>query len=216
MKAARQVALAIYSLCLVAFAALLIVLAWDDQTQLDIDLGGFRLVSFVDAGSLERWLFTGLMVLVAWLGILTLVLAVVRQGRPVRDRIMVTRPDGVRLEVTAAAAAGAVRSEVEMLPDVAGADAAAYFMDDAAHIAVDLTPQPWARLEHVPAAVNAAATRVLGERFNIPLGAPVDLRIQPAEGAAGYVRDRQPLPPRHPEDVPPPPRNLRFPADDGG
>lgn len=214
MNTARQVTLAAYSLLLVAFCALLIVLAWDDSTQLDIDLGGFRLVSFVDAGSVERWLFTGLMVLVAWLGILTLVLAVVRPGRPIRDRIMVTQPDGVRLEVTAAAAAAAVREEVSMLPDVAVAAASTHFIDDAAHVAVELTPQPWARLEHVPAAVNAAATRVLRERFNLTLAEPVDLRMQPPDGSSGYARERQPLPPRHPEDIPAPTRSLRFPADD--
>lgn len=215
MNTARQVALVLYSVLLVAFAALLIVLAWDDQTQLDIDLGGFRLVSFIDAGSLERWLFTGLMVLVAWLGILTLVLAVVRGGRPVRDRIMVTQPGGVRLEVTAAAAADAVRSEVALLPDVAAASAAAYFSGDAAHIAVEITPHPWARLDHVPVAVNAAASRALRERFNLSLGEPVDLRVHAPEGGAAYAPDRRPLPARHPEDVPPPPKTLRFPADDG-
>lgn len=213
MTTARRAALAIYSLALIAFCALLVVLAWEDRKQLDLDLGGFRLVAFVDAGTTERWLFTGLMFLVAWLGVLTFLIAVIRPAKRIRDRIMVTQVDGTRLEVTAAGVAGAIREEVSLLPDVAAAEAAAHFVDDAAHVAVDVTPRPWARPELVPAAVNAAAIRTLRDRFNLAMASPVDLRIRPVDGAGAFVRERDPLPPRHPEDTPPPPRSLRFPPD---
>lgn len=213
MSIARRASLAVYSLALIAFCALLVVLAWEDNKQLDLDLGGFRFVAFVDAGTTERWLFTGLMFLVAWLGVLTLLIAAVRPGKRIRDRIMVTQVDGTRLEVTAAGVSGAIREEVSLLPDIVAAEAAAHFVDDAAHIAVDVTPQPWARQELVPAAVNATAMRTLRDRFNVALASPVDLRIRPVDGAAAFVRERDPLPPRHPEDTPPPPRSLRFPPD---
>jgi hypothetical protein len=210
----RRALLAGYSVLLVGFAVLMIVLAWNDGRQLDIDLGGFRLVSFIDTGGADRILFTGLMFFIAWFALITLVVALVADRPRYRDRLVVRMADG-NITLTADMVATMIREEVERLPAVRQAFVAVRFNHDQVEPDITLVLEPGSRVDHAVNAVQITARETLADRFGLSV-APAGISL--ASGSRpGDERPYAPPPPPlavrrivRPNDG-----NLEFPVDDG-
>ena len=209
----RRGLLAVYSALFVGLAALLIVLAWNDQQQLDLDLSGFRLVSFIETSGAERLLFTGLMFFVAWFALITLAIALVPDRQRYRETLTVQTPGG-SLTLTPEMVATVLRDELERLPSVLQAHPSVRVTKDA--VEPDLTIV-LADGTNVPNAVNAVqvtAGETLRERFGVRM-LQAGVSIAPPPGGGGASRFAPPPPPIAVRRiVRPNDGNLEFPADD--
>lgn len=211
----RRGILAGYSILFAGLAVLLIVLAWNDGRQLDIDLGGFQLVSFIESGGADRILFTGLMFFVAWFALITLVIAVIPERPRYRDHLVVHTPGG-DVTLTAEMVATIIREEVERLPGVRQAHAAVRFVGDAVEPDITLTLEPGTGVPHAVNAAQITARHALEDRFGVKvLPAGISLATgAPLIGDSPYAPPPPPLAVRR--IVRPNDGNLEFPADDGG
>lgn len=203
MNELRRTLLAGYSALLVLLCAGLAVLAWDQAHQFDIDLGGFRLVAGVSAGTAEKWMFTVFLGCIALFGLLTFFVALV--GGPRRhDVAVVAQPDGSELQVTAVAAANVARDAIERLPDVRRSRVAVRFARDRAEVDVTAGLHPLARPEHMAGAISHTVARALDEHFGLELARPPAVRI-------AFDGPHEPL-----SGTPPPPAEARHLAMPGG
>jgi hypothetical protein len=210
----RRGLLAFYSALVVGLAALLIVLAWNDQQQLDIDLGGFRLVSFIETGGADRILFTGLMFFIAWFGLISLALALVPDRQRYREYLVVDTPGG-KMTITAAMVSTVLREELERLPGVLQAAPAVRFTKDAVEPDITLTLGPGTNVIHAVNAVQLTAEQTLRERFGVNM-LPAGISLAPLsnEQAAGQTFAPPPPPLAVRRVVRPNDGNLEFPVDD--
>jgi hypothetical protein len=210
----RRGLLAGYSLLLVGFSVLMIVLAWNEGRQLDIDLGGFRLVSFIDTGGANRVLFTGLMFFIAWFALITFVVALVADRPRYRDTLVVRMADG-KVTLTADMVATMIREEVERLPSVRQAFVAVRFNHDRVEPDITLVLEPGSRVDHTVNAVQITTRETLGDRFGIsvlPAGISLASGVRPGDERP-YAPPPPPLAVRR--LVRPNDGNLEFPVDDG-
>jgi hypothetical protein len=210
----RRALLAFYSLLFAGLAALLIVLAWDGDSQLDLDLSGFRLVSFIETSGADRLLFTGLMFFIAWFALITLAMAVFREKPRYRDELVVSGPEGT-VTLTRDAVSAVLREEIEMLPVVREAFPAVRFTKDAVETDITLVLEPGANLSHAVNAVTLTAGRTISERFGARL-LPPGISVASGRGEAGSTAFTPPPPPMAVRRiVRPNDGQLEFPVDDG-
>lgn len=201
MNDLRRTLLAGYSALLVLACAGLAALAWDQAHQLDIDLGGFRMVAGVSSGTAEKWIFTLLLACVALFGLLTFFIALV--GGPRRHDIAVVRQaDGSELQVTSEAAARIAKDAVDRLPDVRRSRVAVRFVRDRADVQVTAGLHPLARPEHMAGAIAHTIGVALEEQFGLQLANQPVVRI-------AFDAPHEPLPGMPP---PPEPRTLVLPG----
>jgi len=210
----RRSLLAVYSLLIVGFAALLVVLAWNDGKQLDIDLGGFRLVSFIDADGADRILFTGLMFFIAWFALMSFVIALLPDRPRYSDRLVVRMGDG-EMTLTAPMVATIIREEVERLPLARQALATVRFTKDAVEPDITVVVAPGAAVSHVVNAVQITARQTLEDRFGVKVLQPGVSIASAAPGSDDVPYAPPPPPLAVRRVVRPNDGNLEFPVDDG-
>ena len=164
MSDLRRVALAIYSALALALCLGLVALAWDEGRQLDLDLGNFRLVSFIDAGTAAKWMFTVVLGLFAALAGLTFVLAAFPESRARRGTVQLKQPGGARIEVDTGTLETIVKEEVERLPDVRLAQARVRVEGNALETDLAMIVEHGANIAHVSAAAaHTAASALAGQ-----------------------------------------------------
>ncbi len=157
----RRVALAIYSALALALCLGLVALTWDEGRQLDIGLGSFRFVSFIDAGSAAKWLLTLALGLVAALAGLTFVLAALPERRARSGAVRLKQSDGSRVEVDTATLETIIKEEVERLPDVRMVQARVRLEGGALETDLALIIEHGANITHVTAAAAHTAANAL-------------------------------------------------------
>lgn len=162
MNDVRRGLLVLYGLLLVVACVAVIGLVWDEGRQFDIDLTNFRAVAFVDVTGGARLAFTVFMGLLASLGLLTVMIALIPSGGGARARALhVTGPGGERVEITASALEMNLRNEVEGLPDVVQAWPRVRFGGKAVHTDIAVSIQPGANIAYVSGAAAHTATAML-------------------------------------------------------
>jgi hypothetical protein len=212
----RRALLAFYSIVMVALAVLLIVLAWDDSRQLDINLDEFRLVAFIDAEGASRILFTGLMFMFAWFALITLAMALVPDRQRYRDHMVVDTAAG-EMTITADMVSSVIREEVERLPGVMQAFPNVRFTKDSVEPDITLVLEPGTNVTNSVNAVAITAERAVNDRFGVRMTQPgISLAAPSQEQVVGAPSFSPPPPPLAVRRVVRPnDGNLEFPGDDG-
>ena len=77
MNGMRRFFLALYSLLLIAACGGLIVLAWNEEQMLDLQVRDFNVVAFIDAPTSHQAAFTAMLAPFILLGLITFVIALV-------------------------------------------------------------------------------------------------------------------------------------------
>ena len=170
MNEFRRGLLVVYGLLLVAACLAVIGLAWDEGRQFDIDLTNFRSVAYVEVSGGARLAFTFFLALVAFVGLLSVFIALLPSGARARS-LRVTGPGGEQVEITVSALEMNLREEVEGLPDVVQAWPRVRLGGKAVHTENVVSIQPGANIAYVTGAVAHTAMAMLREQ-----AAPLDVR----------------------------------------
>jgi hypothetical protein len=181
----RRTLLVVYSLLLLAACAGLAVLAWNEDQQLDLDIGDFNLVAFIAADDAEKVALTAVLGVVALFSVLSVLVAVAGDtpGRR-RGNLRIRQSDGGTVEVTAVALEGIIRAELEALPDVRQATPRVRVDGGAVDSEVDVAIEPSANIAHVTSAVAGATARALREQVGVAEVHRPNIRITYDELAA--------------------------------
>lgn len=225
MNGLRRVLLAGYSVTFVAACGGLIVLAWNQDQQLDLNTSGFRLVSSISADNAEKWIFTLLMLCLALFGVLTFLLAVSpasAEGR--KGTLRMKQADGGSVEVTADAIESLLRDELEHLPEIRQADPRVKLAGGAVETSITAVIEPSASIAHVTNLIAVTTGTTLREQVGVTNVRRPAVRIQYDEMSARPVstRSRAPRYPTVPgpaplatEPWPEPPADLNPPVRPG-
>jgi|GEM_PF-3417377 len=191
MNALRRIVLAVYSVLLVAACLGLALLAWNQDKQLDIDLENFRLTAAITSGDTEKWLFTAFLVCVGLFGVLTLVLAFLRdRAGSGRGTLRLRQADGGTVEVTAGALEALIRDELERLPEIRQADPEVRVVKDAVSTDITTVIEPNVSIAHVTNLVAVTTASTLREQVGVTNVRRPNVRILYDEAAARPVAPR--------------------------
>lgn len=206
MNGLRRVLLALYSLLFVAACGGLVVLAWNQDQQLDLNPGGFRLVASISADNAEKWIFTLLMACLVMFGLLTFLLSVspASSGGRRGGTLRMKQADGGSVEVTSDAIESLLRDELEHLPEIRQADPRVKLAGGGAvDTAITAVIEPSASIAHVTNLIAVTTTTTLREQVGVTNVRRPSVRIQYDEMSARPISTRARIP-RY-ETVPGPP-----------
>jgi len=163
-----RIVLAIYSLLWIAACAGLGVLLWNDDEMLDLEFRDLGLSAFFVAedADLERGVLTAILALAGVLGLLTLFLALRRQG-PSRGALRMRQQDGGVVEVTATAIESLLKGELEQLPEVRQADVKVRLRGGVVDTGISTLIEPSASIAHVTASVGETVATVLKDQVGV-------------------------------------------------
>lgn len=192
MNVLRRVLLAVYSVLLIAACVGLAVLAWNQDQQLDISPGDFRLLASINSSDGAKWLFTLLMGLIALFGLLTLLLAVMRGRAGQRGRLRLRQNDGGTVEVTSDALESLLRDELERLPEIRRADPQVRLgRGGAVDTDVRAVIEPSASIAHVTNLIGVTTSSALREQVGVTNVHRPNVRIEYDEMNARPVAVRE-------------------------
>ncbi len=209
MNALSRAFLAIYSLIWIGACAGVGVLLWKDAEMLDLSVRGLTMRAFFEVkdASVERGLLTALLVLLAMIGLITLVLAFMRPG-PAKGTLRMRQQDGGVVEVTTTAIQSLLESELGKLPEVRQASVRVKLTGGAVDTDVTASIEPSASIANVTTAVGQMTAQVLKEQVGVTAVRRPVVRIRYDEIAARPVpverRGAAPSAPVPPPPVPPP------------
>lgn len=216
MNGTRRFVLVVYSLLLIAAAGGLIALAWTQDKKLDLTVQSFNLQAAVTSSDTAKYVVTLILGLVALIGFLTLVIAVLRDtpGRS-RGTLRLKQTDGGTVEVTAVAIENLLRDELERLPEVRRVVPRVQVNAGAVDTFLDATIEPSASIAHVTTILAQGVGTVLRDQVGVTNVRRPNVRISYDEANARPVR--QPArsgPPANPvpasqfePPLPPPPQS---------
>jgi hypothetical protein len=199
VNALRRILLAIYSLILLVAAAGLGVLAWNQDEQLDLEIGDLNLQAFIESGDTAKWILTGALAAIGLLAIITLLIALWprRQGR--RNALRIRQSDGGTIEVTASAIEALLKDELESLPEVQSVKPRVSLSGGAVDTFLDAQIEPSASIANTTRLLGSTVDEVLKEQLGVTAVRRPVVRISYDEMAA------RPVPARRNRGMPPAP-----------
>jgi hypothetical protein len=226
MNGLRRALLILYSLLLIAAAGGLIALAWTQDKKLDIKVQSFNLQALVSSSDNAKYLATAAFGAIALVGLITLIVAVLRDGGggTSKGTLRMRQADGGTVEVTAVAIENLLRDELGRLPEIRRVTAKVRLNAGAVDTFLDATIEPSASISHVTAVLGEGVASVLRDQVGVTNIRRPSVRINYGEMNAGPVTSAPrgsgaaPLPPEPP--LPPPPEHavtstLQAGEDDG-
>ena len=190
----------------IAAATSLIILAWNSDEMIDVDVKDFTFQAFVEVGDAERWGMTLVVGALALVGVAALLIAVLpgrtRVGRGV---LRLRQSDGGVVEVSNEALEGLLVDELEQLSEVRNASAAIRVRSGAISTDLDLVVAPGARIADVTSVVGARLTEVFRDQVGVTNVHRPLVRIAYDAGVAGASPPGA-GPVSAPAPLPPPPQ----------
>jgi len=221
MNGLRRTFLAVYSILLIAAAGGIIALAWNQDQQLDLEIGSLNLTSAIVSSDGAKWAATAVLGAVALLGLLTLVMAVSRGGgrSASKGTLRMRQADGGTVEVTGAAIENLLREELEQLPEVRRVDPRVRLAGGAIETSLEATIEPSASIAHATNLLSQGVANVLKEQVGVTNIRRPTIKINYEEMGARPVGTRgmetmgtSPAGRRSIESEDTPPRGLDFDA----
>jgi len=174
MNIVRRFFLALWSLLLIAAAAGLGVLAWQDSRQLDLAVGEFNLQAFIEVDGWERAVFTAILAASGLIGLFALVTAFVpsraassTRGSASKGVLRLHQADGGTVEVPASAIESLLRDELQEQPEIRKATPHVSVAGDAVTIVLDLVIEPSASIAHVTSLASSICSQTLKEQVGV-------------------------------------------------
>lgn len=213
MNALRRILLILYSLLLLAALGGAGALAWNQDEQLDLEVRDLNIQALVDAEDAEKYVLTAILVAIAFLAILTLLIALWPARTRSRGALRIRQSDGGTVEVTSEAIESLLRDEVESLPEVQSAKARVSLTGGAVDTHFDVQIEPSASIAHVTRLLGATVEETLRDQVGVTAIRRPVIRISYDEMAARPVPVKRPrsvapapeLRPQHPPEPPRPP-----------
>jgi len=185
MNGLRRVVLVLYSLLLIAACGGITALAWNQDRKLDLNAGNFNLQAFVASTDTARWYVTAILVVVAIVGLLTLLLAVMRSGSgSAKGSLRMRQADGGTLEVTTASIENLLRGELEQIPEVRSVNPRVRLAGGAVETSLDATIEPSASIAHATTVLAQGVANVLREQVGVTNVRRPNIRIHYDEANA--------------------------------
>lgn len=189
MNALRRFCLAIYSLLLIAAAGALIALTWADNQQFDWTIGGWNFQALVNSSNGGKIIFTIILAVIAFIGLLTLILAVFRDSvRNQRGALRLRQSDGGTIEVTGRAIESLLRDELQRLPDVRSVDPHVRLVGGAVDTNLAAVIAPTANIATVTSTLSQGVSNILRDQVGVTNVRRPSIRIE-QDAAPDYGRD---------------------------
>ncbi len=168
MNGLRRALLIVYSLLLIAAAGGLIALAWTQDKKLDLTARSFNLQAMVSSSDNARYAATAVFGAVALVGLITLMVAVLREGGGTsKGALRMRQADGGTVEVTAVAIENLLRDELERLPEVRRVVPRVRLNAGAVDTFLDATIEPSASIAHVTTVLGQGVAGVLRDQVGV-------------------------------------------------
>lgn len=169
MNELRRVLLVVYSLLLIGAAGGFIALAWTQDKKLDLKVRSFNLQALVSSSDQAKYVATGMFAAVAIIGLITLIIAVSRDGQGARSKgtLRMRQSDGGTVEVTAVAIESLLRDELERLPEIRRANPRVRLNAGAVDTFIDATIEPTASIAHVTNVLGQSVAAVLRDQVGV-------------------------------------------------
>jgi len=194
VNALRRILLIVYSLLLVAAAAGVGALAWNQDEQLDLDIGDLNVQALVNADDTEKWLLTGVLGLIGLFALLTFLIAIWPRRAKSRGALRIRQADGGTVEVTAEAIESLIRDDLEALPEVQKATPRVSLAGGAVDTYLDVQIEPSASIAHATKLLGSTVEQVLREQVGVTAVRKPTIRITYDEMAARPVAQRARVP----------------------
>ncbi len=213
MNLARRGLLFLFGAFWIAAATSLIILAWNSDEMIDVDVKDFTLQAFVEVGDAERWGMTLVVGALALVGVAALLVAVLPgRTRVGRGLLRLRQSDGGVVEVSNEALEGLLVDELEQLAEVRNASAAIRVRSGAISTDLDLVVAPGARIADVTSVVGTRLTEVFRDQVGVANVHRPLVRIAYDSGVAGA--SPRPGAVSAPAPLPPPPQPPSAEGDD--
>ncbi len=169
MNAVRRLLLALYSLVFLAAIGGVVALAWNQNEQLDLNIGDLNMQAFVDATDDAKYALTAVLAGLALVALITLLIAVwpKRSGYSSKGTMRIRQADGGTVEVTAAAIESLLRGELEALPEVRSASPRVKLSGGAVDTYLDANIEPSASISQATKLLGSTVEEVLREHVGV-------------------------------------------------
>lgn len=167
MNGMRRFFLALYSLVLIAACGGLIVLAWNEEQMLDIQVRDFNAVAFIDAPTSHQIAFTAMLGPFILLGLITFLIALVTPSGGAGSRLRLRQADGGTVEVTAASLESLLRDELQRLPEIRQARPRVRLAGGAIDSEIAVVIEPSASIAQVTSLITQTTGQVLKEQVGV-------------------------------------------------
>ena len=203
MNTLRRSLLVIYSLLLLAAAAGVGMLAWNQDDQLDLTVQDLNVQALVTADDAEKYLLTAILGVIAFVALVTFIVAVWPHRTRSRGALRLKQADGGTVEVTAAAIESLIRDDLEALPEVQSAKPRVSLASGAVDTYLDVQIEPSTSIAHATKLLSSTVETVLREQVGVTAIRRPTIRVTYDEMAA------RPIGGRRERTMPPPPSELR-------
>lgn len=199
MNVLRRILLALYSLLLLAAVGGFTSLAWNQDEQLDLDIGDLNIQAFVESTDDAKYLLTGALAAVALLALFTILIAIWPRRDGSRGTLRIKQADGGLVDVTPKSVEVLLRDELEALPEVRRAVPTVRLVGGAIDTRVEADIEPSASIAHATKLLTSTVEYVLREHVGVGTTRRPLIRINYDEATARPIPARQ-HPPRQPSD----------------
>jgi hypothetical protein len=189
----RRILLVIYSLLLIAAAAGIGVLAWNQDDQLDFTIEDLNVQGIITADDAEKYILTAILGAVGALAVLTALIAVWPSRARSRGALRIRQADGGTVEVTAESIESLLREELEALPEVQGAKPRVSLASGAVDTYLDVQIESSTSIADATRVLGSTVETVLREQVGVTAVRRPTIRITYTEMAArpiGMRRER--------------------------
>jgi hypothetical protein len=203
VNALRRILLAVYSVILLAALGGMGVLAWNQDEQLDLDMGDLNLQAFVTSGDNAKWVFTAVLAGIGVLALVTLLIALWPRRSRHGGALRIRQSDGGTIEVTSSAIEALIKDELESLPEVQTVKPRVSLSGGAVDTYLDAQIEPSASIAHTTRLIGETVDETLREQLGVTAVRRPVVRISYDEMAA------RPVPAKRARGMPPPSPELR-------
>jgi hypothetical protein len=189
MNGLRRTFLALYSLLLIAAAAGVAVLAWNEDEKLDLNVSDLNISAAITSTDSLQWALTALMVAIGLLGLMTFLLAVAKSAQT-GSTLRMRQADGGTVEVSNEAIETLLRDELEQLPEVRRVAPKVRLAGGAVETSLDAWIEPSASIAHATTVLGQGVAGVLRDQVGVTNVRRPAIRIHYDEVAARPVPGR--------------------------
>jgi hypothetical protein len=222
MNVVRRLFLAVYSLVFLAAVGGVIALAWNQDEQLDLNIGDLNMQALINAGDNAKYALTAVLAGLAVIGLITLLIALwpKRSGYDSKGTLRIRQSDGGTVEVSATAIESLLRTELQALPEVRTAEPKVKLAGGAVDTYVEANIEPSVSIANATKLLSGTIDQVLREHVGVTaIRRPVvritydEMGVRPV-GSVRIVPDYQPgaFPPEEPPREMSPATQMKPPA----
>ena len=214
MNALRRILLVVYSLVLLAALGGIASLAWDQDEQLDLNIGDLNIQAFVESSDNAKYALTAVLVGIGLIALLSILVALWPNRQGSKGPLKIKQADGGYVEVTPKAIEAILKDELESLPEVRRATPRVRLAGGAVDTHIDADIEPSASIAHATRLLSTTVETTLREHVGVTTTRRPVIRINYDEAAARPIPNRR-QPVYREEKSEPAYQSVQYPDDPG-